>query len=401
MQAVIKKLAGMVVIAALVGLGYFAFQPVPVDVDVRTVQDGTLQLTVNAEGKTRLKERYIVSSPLAGHLLRIHHRPGDTVVEGETQLAVVEPNDPSLIDPREKKQLTARKYAAEAAKEKAKALLKQSQSASELANTVMKRARDLHAGGSFSDEELDLAEAKARIAADEVEAAKLAVRVAEYEYKHAQAALVRASRDQSAEASDQFDILSPISGLVLRVFEENAGVISSGTKLIELGNLRDLELEIDVFSSDAVKITPGSKVIIDHWGGLQPLYGRVRVVEPSGFLKVSALGVEEQRVNVICDFTGEIEDRQGLGDAYRVEAKIVVGEAEGLLVPSSAVFRHQDGFACYTVRSGRADLVPVEVGLSNGIETVIVNGLAAGDRVIDYPSERVAPGVAVRERERR
>lgn len=396
MRAIVRNWGWIVAAVVVIGLLVYAFRPIPVEVDTAVAGRGPLVVTVNAEGKTRIRERYVVSTPLAGQLLRVRLRPGDPVSAGETVLASIEPGDPGLLDARAKAEIEAREKRSAAARQQAEAHLNRARAAEQLAAAQLARARTARAAGVGSVEEYDVAEGRERVAADEVRAAEFAVRVAEFEHELAKAARVRSQPRLSAEAEpDRFEIRSPIGGLVLRVFQESEAVVASGTRLLELGDPRDLEMEIDVLSTDAVKIRPGARVVVDHWGGPGPLAGRVRVVEPSGFLKVSALGVEEQRVYVIADFTDPLEKRRPLGDAYRVEARVVVSEGDALKVPAGALFRRGGRWAGFAVRDGRARLAEVTVGRTNGLETEVLDGLREGDVVVVHPTDRVTDGARV------
>lgn len=397
MRAIVRNWGWIVAGLVVVGLLVYAFRPVPAEVDTAAVVRGPLVVTVAAEGKTRIRERYVVSAPLAGQLLRIRHRPGDEVTAGQSVVATVEPSDPSLLDARAKAEIDARVKATDAARQQADAGLKRAKSAHDLARKQSERVKGL--GSAAAADERETAEGRERVAADEVRAAEFAVRVAEFEHEQAKAARVRTQPRLSADAeTDRLDIRAPIGGLVLRVFQESEAVVAGGTRLLELGDPRDLEMEIDVLSTDAVKMRPGARVIVDHWGGPEPLAGRVRVVEPAGFLKVSALGVEEQRVNVIADFTDPLDKRKPLGDAYRVEARIVISEGEAVKVPTGALFRRGGGWACFVNRDGRAKLTEVAVGRTDGLETEVLNGLREGDTVVVHPSDRVKDGVRVTSR---
>ncbi len=394
MRAIVRNWGWIVAAVVVVGLLVYAFRPVPVEVDTAAVSRGPLVVTVSAEGKTRIRERYVVSAPLAGQLLRIRHRPGDEVTAGQSVVAIIEPSDPSLLDARARAEIDARVKATDAARQLADAGLKRAKTAHDLARKQWERVKGL--GPSVSVDERETAEAKERVAADEVRAAEFAVRVAEFEHEQAKAARVRTQPRLSADTeADRLDIRAPIGGLVLRVFQESEAVVIGGTRLLELGDPRDLEMEIDVLSTDAVKMKPGARVIVDHWGGPEALAGRVRVVEPAGFLKVSALGVEEQRVNVIADFTDPLEKRKPLGDAYRVEARIVISESEAVKVPAGALFRTGTSWACFAVRDGRAKLIEVSVGRTNGLETEVTSGLIEGNTVVLHPSDRLKDGVRV------
>jgi HlyD family secretion protein len=387
----------------LVGALVYAFLPAPVDVDVATVTRGLLRVTVDQEGKTRIKEKYVVSAPLAGRLVRVAIHAGDAVTAGKTVLTAIEPTDPALLDTRARAEAEARVKAAEASRKRALATVEREKEAAAMAKHDYDRARTLLPARGIAQEEVDRAEHKERVAQEELRAAQFAVLIAEFELEQARAALVRT---QPREGSDpdawRFDIRSPINGTVLRVFQESATVVTSGTRLLELGDPVDLECEIDVLSTDAVKIVSGAPVLLEHWGGEQPLLARVRVVEPAAFMKVSALGVEEQRVWVIADFIDPPATRQTLGDGYRVEARIVVWERDNVLkVPAGALFRHEGAWAVFAVERGRARLRAVRVGKSNGLETEMLDGLQVGDLVILYPSDRIRDGMGVVSRSRR
>jgi HlyD family secretion protein len=373
----------MVAALAVVGLLIYAFLPARVEVDVARVERGSLLVTVDREGKTRVRERYVVSAPLAGRVQRIELHPGDRVEEGKTVLAIIEPGDPALLDPRARAEAEARVRAAEEASKLAGTNLNQARAEAE-------RARRLGVGRSVSQEELERAAHKERTAA-------FVLRIAQYELELARAAFQRVQpRSPSENGSIRLEIRSPISGCVLEVYHESSRAISLSAELLKVGDTRDLECVIDVLSTDAVKIARGAKVYLEHWGGEQPLLGRVRLVEPGAFMKVSALGVEEQRVNVLVDFTEPRARWEALGDGYRVEARIVIWEGESVLkAPAGAFFRHGDAWAVFRNVRGRAQLTRVSLGRTNGLETEILDGLEEGDPVILHPSDRVKDGVAV------
>ena len=388
-------LAALLALATLLG---YAFVPRPIPVEVATVTRGPLQVTVNEDGRTRIKERYVVSTPLGGRLLRVKLHPGDAVEAGITLLTALEPTDPELLDPRTRAQAEARVNAAETTRQQAGPLLERARTAHQFAQTEVERAQHIYQEGTLSHQGLDQAEQKERIAAEELKSAQFTVQIVNYELELARSALLRSTPgNSSAPDAWHFPILAPIDGRVLRVFQESSTVVTAGARRVELGDPADLEVEIDVLSADAVRIKPGATVFLEHWGGDAPLLGRVRLVEPSGFLKISALGVEEQRVNVMVNFTDPWEDRPTLGDAYRVEARIVVWEsADVLKVPVGAIFREGDDWAVFVVDSGRATLQVVTLGQRNDLEAEIKRGLLAGTRVIVHPSDKVQDGVAVK-----
>jgi HlyD family secretion protein len=361
----------------------YAFRPVPVAVDVAIVERGSLTVTVDREGKTRVRERYIVSAPLDGRVQRILLHPGDRVEQNQTFLAVIEPGDPSLLDPRARAEAESRVRAMEEARNLAKTNLVQAQ------NDAI-RARRLITLKAISQNEFEHEELRER-------AATFALRIAEYELDLARAALLRAQQSSAAEhSSSGLELRSPISGTVLNVPAESSRMVKVGEPLIEIGDTAELEAVIDVLSSDAVKIQPGALVYLERWGGDRPLNGRVRLIEPEAFLKISALGVEEQRVNILVDFTDPLTQRQSLGDGYRVEARIVVWANDDVMkAPAGAFFRKGDQWFTFRLVNGRAVKTDVRLGRSNGLETEVLEGLAVADQVILHPSDRIEQGTPV------
>jgi HlyD family secretion protein len=389
----------LLIIAALA----YAFAPRAVPIELARVTTGPLCVTVDEDGRTRIKERYVVSTPLGGQLRRIELHAGDPVVAGKTHIATIEPAAPELLDPRTRAQLEARRHVAETQVQLAAPRIERARAAQELAQAELARAQSLATAQALSPQEFDRAREAARVGNEELKSAEYARQIAGFELEQARAALLRSTSEaRFGDHSWELCVTSPIDGRVLRVFHEDAAVVPASARLVELGDPADLEAEIDVLSSDAVRIRPGARVLFEHWGGEIPLEGRVRVVEPAGFLKISALGVEEQRVNVIVDFITPPNQRRTLGDAYRVEARIMVWEAESVLkLPVGALFRTEGDWTVFAAQGGRARLTRVNVGHSNGRETEIVAGLKAGDEVILHPSDKIADGVVIRAREHR
>jgi HlyD family secretion protein len=398
----------VLVVAALVvgGLGY-AFWPEPAEVDLAKVERGHLQVTVDEDGKTRIREKYVVSAPLVGRLLRINMEAGDPVEAGKTLLATIEPRDPDLLDARTVAQAEARVKAAEATLKKMEPLFEEARAAQSFAESELARARKAAAGNAISKSELENAEYVSRQKSEELRSTRIQEEIARFELEQAQAALLR-TRPQEEQPGDgtsngnggwTFTIYSPINGRVLRVLQESAAVVNAGTPLLELGDPLDLEAEVDVLSRDAVKIHPGARVLLEHWGGDKPLLGRVRLVEPSGFTKISTLGVEEQRVNAIVDFVDPPEARKSLGDGFRVEARIVIDDANDVLkLPTSSLFRAGKQSAVFKVTDGVVHEQIVKIGRQNGLEAEVLDGLAAGDEVVVHPSDQIENGVRVRQR---
>ncbi len=384
-------------IVTVVGLFVWAFRPEPVEVEIARAATGPLIVTVDHEGKTRVKERYVVSSPLTGRLHRITLKPGDPVTADSTVVAVVEPVDPDLLDARAKALDEARVEAAEAAGEQAETALERAKVILARESAELERLRQLKAREVTTTREYEAAMYAEQIAATDVRSGEFALKIADFELEQAKAALIHSQPDSDGENTPlQFEIPSPVSGVVLRVLQESTTIVSPGAPLIESGDLEDLECEVDVLSTDAVKIQQGQRVIIEHWGGKEPLEGRVRVREPAAFMKVSALGVEEQRVNIIIDLMTARSERPSLGDGYRVEARIVIWERQSVLtIPAGALFRQNGRWHVYTIQGGRAVPREVTTGHSDGLRTQVIDGLKSHEAVILYPTDRVVEGARV------
>jgi HlyD family secretion protein len=372
-----------------------ALWPQPVPVDVATVARGPLRVTIDEEGETRVCERFVVSAPVAGQVLRIELEPGDAVVARTTVVATFRPALPAPLDARTRAEAEARAKAARSAVERARATRDQLQTERDLAEADLRRARELDEARLLPKDRLDAAIAAARAKADAVRAAESAVRAAQHEVEVADAALLGAAETRQRPGATM-QIRAPISGIVLRRLRESEAVVAAGEPLLEIGDRRGLEIVADLLSSDAVRVAPGQRVSIEGWGGGQALGGVVRRVEPSAFTKVSALGVEEQRVNVIIAFDDPAAASASLGDAYRVEVRIVMWEGASVSkVPVSSLFRIGDDWAVFAVVEGRAVQRVVTLGPRNSLEAEVKGGLADGDLVVVHPSDAVRDGVRV------
>ncbi len=399
----VRRILMIAVVAVVAGFIVYAFLPQPVEVDAEPVTRGPLMVTVNEDGKTRIKERFVVSTPLAGQLRRIELKAGDPVAAGQTLLAVVLPNNPDLLDPRARAEAEARVSALDAAVKRAEANLQAANQERDYTDTEYERIRRLREMGAASEDKLQDALFVMRAAREQQRSAGFSLDMARFELQQAQAALQRfqvSPEDPEPPPGEcQFEIRSPIDGRVLRILQESAAALPVGTPLMELGDPANLELEIDVLSTDAVKITPGDTVLVEHWGGEKPLTGTVRVVEPAAFTKISALGVEEQRVWIVADLNVSQEERGSLGDAFRFEGRIVVWEEKDVLqVPTSALFRQGDQWAVFVINDEQAHLRTVKLGHRNPDAAEVLEGLTERERVIVYPSDRVQDGVAVKPR---
>ncbi|MCB1035712.1 MAG: HlyD family efflux transporter periplasmic adaptor subunit, partial [Acidobacteria bacterium] len=358
---------GLLILAAIAA----ALRPRPLPVDLAAVSRGPLQVTLSEEGETRVKDRFVISAPLAGRVLRIDFEPGDAVQAGETVLATFEPTAPNLLDARSRQEAEARVRAAQASVGRAQADLKRAESEVAYWQTESQRIARLAADGIVSQGDEDQAELELSTRQDARAAAAFAVETARHQLEVARAALryTSAAGKKGGEAPEAIELTSPIDGSVLRRLRESEAVVAAGEPLLEVGDPAQLEIVADFLSRDAVSIRPGQRVILDEWGGEKPLEGVVRRVEPAGFLKISALGVEEQRVNVIVDFKDPRERWQTLGDGYRVLVEVVLWEGENVLqVPVSALFRQGDDWAAFVLEGGRAHQVKVEIGQRNGLE---------------------------------
>lgn len=396
MQRLGRWLVWLILASLFVGGLLYSLWPQPVSVETLPVTRGRMQVTINEDGVTRVRERYEVSSPVAGQLMRIELRSCDAIKAGETLLATLRPTDPSLLDAREVAETEALAAAAKAAVERAEARRGQIKVTVDLAEIQVGRARQLRASNSIAQDELDSMEALYRSRQEELRVATFELEIAKFEYEQAQAALGLVQSD-SEQVGKNFEIRSPITGTVLNLFEESARVVTAGTRLIEVGDSNDLEIVVDVLSTDAVKIQPGDLMRLVHWGGSDLMLANVRVVEPAAFTKTSALGVEEQRVNVIADFQGDPTARKGgLGDGYRVEAEIVIWDEENILqVPTAALFRADAEWCVFEVQQGRAVPRVVKIGQRNQAVAQVLEGLDEGAEVVIYPSDMVKEGVAV------
>lgn len=388
-----SRILGIVgVLAVLAGLAWL-LRPLPVEVDLVEVTRGPLIVTVDEDGRTRVRERYVVASPLAGRLQRVTLKSGDPVVADETIVATIEASDATLLDDRARAETEARLKAAEAHRDQAATTIDRAQDAAEVARSTYTRGEQLATRAAITREELDELRLKYQLATHDERSAQFGLKIAEFELAQAQAALTRFTpRDGAPAVLYRQEIRAPITGSVFRVFEESSKVVEAGARLIELGDPADLEVEVDVLSVDAVKIKPGARVLLNHWGGDHPLEARVRIVEPSAFTKISALGIEEQRVWIIADIVTPAAERGSLGDGFRVEASIVTHEETDVIkVPAGTVFRTGEQWTVYRIQGGLARLQPVKVGISNDAETQILEGIEPGDQLVLHPSDRVTP----------
>ena len=386
----LRWLAPIVLVTALA----LNFRKKPLPVETAQATFAPMEASVLEEGKTRIRNRYVISPPLAGLVRRSSLRAGDAVVLGKTVVAVIDPEPSELLSPRSRTQAEARVQSAEAALQQHEADLARAASAAELATRERARAEILARSGAISEQERDTTDLGALMRNREWKAAEFSRDIARYELAQAQA-ILRSGPSGSAP----LEITAPANGVVLNVFEENTRNVAPGTPLLEIGDPSELETEIELLSTDAAAVQPGAPVSIERWGGPQPLPARVRLVEPAAFTKTSALGVEEQRVRVLVEFTAALPVSPKLGDRFRVEGRIQTWHSNRVLqVPVGALFRRGTHWKCFTIADGTARLQDVTVGHQNGQTAEILNGLSEGEAVIVHPPDAVREGLRVQPR---
>ena len=395
----LRKLVPYVVGAALLGAIVFGFLPKPIAVETASVAVAPLTVSVLEEGKTRIRHRYTISPPIGGFLNRVELRAGAPIEKGKTVLATIQPQLASFLDPRSRAEAEARVKGAESARMRAEAEVERAREALSLAEKERVRAADLKAKGVASQKEFDIAQSQAAMSGRELRAAEFALEVAGFEKAQADAALMQAQSPGDPTSAKPVEIVAPVNGFVLSVFEESARVMTQGTPVMEVGDPADLEAEIELLSSDAVGVRPGAPVTIEQWGGGAPLRGSVTLVEPGGYTKISALGVEEQRVKVRVNFSDPIPPEHPLGDRFRVEARIVTWQSDRVLqVPTGALFRRGGDWMAFLFDGGKARLTKVEIAHNNGVAAEVVSGLSESQRVLLHPPDTVVEGAAVKQR---
>jgi len=389
-----RLLPWLIAIALVAAIGY-GLKPKPLAVETGTVARGPLVVSVIEEGKTRIRHRHVISPPVTGFLRRIELRAGAPIERGKTVLAVIEASTSAFLDPRTKAEAEARIKTSEAVRETRQADLDRADAALGLATKQLERQEKLLKSGAAAVQEYDIAVADEQVRQREKNAAEFAVRAAESDIDVARAALMQAQAP-SADQAKPITVLAPVDGFVLNVYEESARPVTPGLAIMEVGDPKDLEAEIELLSSDAAGVVPGAEVSIEQWGGEQPLRGKVTVVEPGGFTKISSLGVEEQRVKTRVDFVDPIPAGHTLGDRYRVEAKIVTWKNNDvLLIPTGALFRRGNTWMTYREENGTAKETKLSIGKNNGVSAQVLDGLKEGDRVILHPPDPVKDGLKV------
>jgi HlyD family secretion protein len=380
------------VIAGLV----WAFAPRPIDVEAAPVTRGHFQRTVDEDGRTRLLDRYTVSAPIGGVVERIRLREGDLVNAGDT-VALIVPGPPAMLDARGEQQQGARVRVAEAAIERAASRIERTKVAIEQARNELSRSEKLAQQGFVSPIKLESDRLQLKASERELDTAKQDEHIARHDLEEARAVMRQYQSASPTARAKSWAVRAPVAGRVLRVAKASEGMIAPGAALMEIGDIGRLEVIAEVLTGDALQMPPGTRVLLERWGGPGTLDGRVRMVEPSAFTKVSALGVEEQRVIVRVDITAPREKWQQLGDGFRVNVRVVVQEAQDVLrVPVSAIFPLAGKMAVFAVDGNRAQVRAVEVGARNGVDAWIKSGLAEGEQVIAYPPSNIRDGARLK-----
>jgi len=388
-----RRIALGCLVCALVVAVTWALRPDALEVETAVASAGPLRVTLDEEGETRVHDRFVVSAPVAGRVLRVGLEPGDAVKANETPLATFRPMTAGLLDDRTRLELQARVAAAQAAVNGARVDEERARAQRDQAERDYARAKQLVGAGAVSRERLEAADLALITWRTTVDRAVTAVRAAEADLRMARASLMTPGRDAGGAA---IVLRSPVDGVVLRRLRESEAVVPQGEPILEVGDVSKLEVVADFLSTDAVRIRPGQDVLIGRWGGAEAIRGRVRLVEPAGFTKVSALGVEEQRVNVIVGIDDPALALTRLGDRFRVEVRVIVWEAADVVkVPIGSLVRDGDRWSVFVVREGRAVRTPLVVGQRNDSEAEVTSGIAAGTTVVAFPGSGLADGVRV------
>lgn len=388
----------IIVLVAVIGAVIYGFLPKSFSVEIVKVTRGTMMVTVEEEGKTRVKDRYVISSPVSAFMKRINLDVGDIVKKGQV-IAELEPVRSAALDPRSRAEaeavVSSKEASLKAAEENARAVSAQA----EYAKSNLQRMIKLYEAGYTSKDSLEQAESEANRADANLLAAQAAVKAARFELERSRAALGYTPADVAKNYGKPVLVRSPAEGRILKKYRESESTVNAGDPLVDIGDTSNLEVKTEVLSSDAVKIQRGTPVLFERWGDETALSGKVKIVEPAGFTKISSLGVEEQRVLVIADIISPPESWQRLGDGYRVDARFIIWEGKDILqMPASALFRKGDGWAVFVVRNNKAYLTDVKVGHHNGLVAEIISGLKEGDMVIAHPDETVKDGVRIKQR---
>jgi len=392
-----KVLIGIVGLLVLALLGW-AFMPTPAEVEIAAVTQGRFERSVQEDGKTRLRDRYVVSAPLAGRVARLLLKQGDTVVR-DAAVATFWPVAPALLDERTRAEQSARIGAMQASVARAQANVGRAGAALDQAQAELKRSEALAQQGFVSPNQNETGRLAVRLREKELESARQEEAAARHELEQSRVALRQFSQITPDGRQRAYEVKAPVSGKVLKVLQQSEGIVMAGTPIMELGDPTQLEVVVDILTEDAAQIKPGTAVQLSNWGGPDVLTGQVRLIEPAAFTKVSALGVEEQRVNAIIDITSPPEKWQALGDGFKVDVRVLVQVVENaVMIPVSALFPVGARSGLFVLDKGHARLQEIEVAARNGALAWVKTGLAKDTQVIVYPDTKLKDGTRVKTR---
>lgn len=388
---------GIVGLLVLALLGW-AFMPTPAEVEIAAVTQGRFERSVQEDGKTRLRDRYVVSAPLAGRVARILLKQGDTVMR-DAPVATFWPVAPALLDERTRAEQSARIGAMQASVARAQANVGRAGAALDQAQAELKRSEALAQQGFVSPNQNEAGRLAMRLREKELESARQEEAAARHELEQSRVALRQFSQITPDGRQRAYDVKAPVSGKVLKVLQQSEGIVMAGTPIMELGDPTQLEVVVDILTEDAAQIKPGTAVQLSNWGGPDVLTGQVRLIEPAAFTKVSALGVEEQRVNAIIDITSPPEKWQALGDGFKVDVRVLVQVVENaVMIPVSALFPVGARSGLFVLDKGHARLKEIEVAARNGALAWVKTGLTKDTQVIVYPDTKLKDGDRVKTR---
>lgn len=399
MQVATKRRIFVITILAIVIIGViYGFIPKPVPVDTVKALRGPMRVTLDEEGKTRVKDRFVISAPVSGFMRRLSLKVGDPIKKGQA-VAELEPLRSGVLDPRSRAEAEASVSAAKASLNAAEEDARAAKADAEYARQKFERTKKLFDEGYVSKDLLEQAESEAKKAEANRLSADASVKAAASELERTKATLGYSPAEGVKDRGRVVSITAPVEGRVLKIHRESEGSVNQGEAIIDIGDPSKLEVRVEVLSADAVNIKQGTPALLERWGGDISLIGKVRGIEPSAFTKVSSLGVEEQRVLVIADITSLPESWQRLGDGYRVEVSFIIWEGKDILqVPASSLFRKGEGWAVFIAKNRKAHLQHVEAGRKNGLVAEIISGLNEGDMVITHPDDLLKDGTRVRKR---
>lgn len=393
-----RKIFILIIFLAVLILLVLGFLPKTQQVDLVRVARAPLQITIEEEGRTRLKDRFVVSAPTAGYLRRINVKVGDPVKRGQV-VAVLEPLQSQALDPRSRAAAQASVSSADASLKAAIERERVAKADTDYMDQRLERLRALYVKGSISKDQFDQIDSEAKKAKAFLRSTEATVSMARSELERAKIILQNFTSVKGNEKHDTVQVTSPINGAVYRIYHESEGAVNVGEPLMDVGNTGSLEVRVEVLSSDAVKIKKGTPVLFKRWGNEEPLAGVVKLVEPAGFTKISSLGVEEQRVLVIVDITSPPEKWHVLGDGFRMETHFIIWERKDILqIPASALFRQGNQWAVFVEENGKAQRRAVEIGQRNGLAAEILSGLKENEKVLAYPDDAIKEGTKIQQR---